>query len=246
MAAEARADAPTTLPHRGRLGVVHLLGCMLGCGVVLAMIRVAGPKNPDLSIQLRQLGLGLAYGTAISGLVLYVWRWWTASGPGPSQPGHWLILFCGIGFLIDISVTSVLEPLRMLGLLRWDRGFLHESVGWWIASLIGLIVLLRLKDASRLWIAAAAGIVLALMINAVASTVAVVAMAQGSRGSWPWYAAVTAHLVGTAIALPLLWIAAGSDVARRLHRDWLHVGGLCAVSLLGSVDFAIILYWVTR
>src|SRR4029079_1822087 len=124
-----------------RLSIIHLLGWMLGCGVVLAMIRIAGDANRDLSVQLRQLGLGLAYGTAISGLVLFLWRWRTCSGPGPTQPGHWLILFCGIGFLVDVGLSGILEPLRWLNLLRWDVGFLHEALGWSVASLIGIVVL---------------------------------------------------------------------------------------------------------
>src|SRR5687767_9409788 len=87
-----------------RLGVIHFLGWMLGCAVVLAIVRLgAAPGNPTLADSLRQLGYGLTYGTAASGLGLFLWRWRTGSGSGPTQPGHWLLVFGGIGLLLDLG-----------------------------------------------------------------------------------------------------------------------------------------------
>lgn len=104
-----------TPPPRNRLGIIHLLGCTLGCAAVLAVYRANAPAAPTLLQSLWQLGMGLAYGVAASGLVLFLWRWWTGSGPAPSQPGHWLLVFGGVGWLLDFTTSAVhLSALRIM------------------------------------------------------------------------------------------------------------------------------------
>jgi hypothetical protein len=227
-----------------RLGTIHLLGWMLGCGIVLAVYRFAttGMTLP-LSVQIQQLGFGLAYGTALSGLALYVWRWRTGSGPGPTQPGHWLLLFCGVGFLIDIAVGGAILSLGML-FPRWaGRPLYHQALGWWVGTTVDLAVLPRMKGASRLWLSAATSILFVISMNAVFSTVLLIVALQGMPGTWPWYYVCLARIAGM-IPLICIWTAAIDDARQRLPRDWLHVAGIFAVSLLGLVDVCLHLYWI--
>src|SRR5262245_4512151 len=106
----------TTSP---RLGIVHFLGWMVGVGIVLAIYRAATewnelPEEVDLTQRLIQLGFGLAYGTAASGLGLFVWRWTRGTASGPTQPGHWLLVFGGIGLVIDVGLAAALEGYAWL------------------------------------------------------------------------------------------------------------------------------------
>jgi hypothetical protein len=222
---------------------------MLGCGVVLAIYRASTASvNLAVAQRLQQLGFGLAYGTGISGVALFIWRWCTGSGPGPREPGHWLLLFCGIGFLIDAFVTAAFSALNWMAWRPSGNagGYLHQAIAWSIAGLIAFLVLLRLQAASRRWFVAAGLIALAIWLNSAASVVAWVATARGARGSWPWYVCGYAHLAGCAGAVIGIWAAAAGDAMQRMHRDWLHWGGIAAASLLATVEFGILLFWMTR
>ena len=227
-------SSPTT-----RLGIIHLLGWMLGCGAVLAIYRLNMPATPTLPDLLRHLGLGLAYGTAASGLGLFLWRWRTGSGPAPTQPGHWLLIFGGLGMLIDMGTTAPYLLALKLGVREAFVWWLCQQLAAWsIATLIGLVVLTRLRGASRTWTTAAWIIVFALGLNAAADITSLIGI-RFSAGTWTWYLPIGAHLASVALALPPIWGAELADRLRGVPRDWLHYTGIASVSILAVVDFTI-------
>src|SRR6187431_308921 len=97
-------DAISPPPRAGRLRIIHILGCMVGCAVVLTIYRINRRSfNPQpLPLQLLQMSCNIAYGMALSCLALFAWRWRTGSGPLPMQPGHWLLVLCGVGYLVGV------------------------------------------------------------------------------------------------------------------------------------------------
>src|SRR4029453_14079367 len=154
------AVAKSSVPNSPvqRLAIVHFLGWMIGVGAVLAIYRAATEfteptREVDLSQRLIQLGFGLAYGTAVSGLGLFLWRWWRGKGSGPTQPGHWLLVFGGIGLIVDVGVAAVVYAVMMsrsgndhgsVAFRSWSN---HQIIGWSIAALITSVVLIRLRAA---------------------------------------------------------------------------------------------------
>ena len=103
-------DVATRPNRRSRLGIVHFLIWMSGCGVVLAIYRLNTPAQASLAQSASQLGYGLAYGTAASGLALFLWRWRTGSGPLPAQPGHWLLVFGAV--YVNGSIKKFADEYR--------------------------------------------------------------------------------------------------------------------------------------
>ena len=140
--------APNTQP---RLSIIHLMGWTLGCSVVLAGFRwltIVVGEQAEVAWQFRvaQFGFSLTYGAALGGLGLLFWRRFYGGYPFPTQPGHWLLVFGGIGCLIDGGISL---PLTLY--LRWAElnqvvveltvQYVQRAVGWGIAGAIGLVVL---------------------------------------------------------------------------------------------------------
>jgi hypothetical protein len=242
-------QSPFAANHRpSRLAIIHLLGWMVGVGAILATFRATTndldyPKDWLPWLRVQQLGFGLAYGTAISGLGLFIWRWFRSKPGGPSQPGHWLLIFGGIGLIIDLAATHAMK----LALLWSGTGieFMHYSV-WlfyqaivrWMAAVIVTIILTRLRDASFWWIATTVAAMLTLTLDTSLTTISFFAFMHGAGGSWLWEVPLMVRIVGILVILPILWTAEFKDRARGVPRDWLHGGGIAAISGLALIDLA--------
>src|SRR5262245_26018558 len=194
---------------------------MVGCGAVLAIYRLNTPDTPTLTDSLQQLGMGLAYGTAASGLALFLWRWRTGSGPLPTQPGHWLLVFGGLGLLIDFATSGPYLLALKLGAPNFALWLCQQLAAWGSATLVGIFVLTRLRGASRIWTIAAGMIVFAMGLNAAADIVSLAGI-WFSRGTWTWYLPITAHLASVALGLSPVLGAELSDLLHGVRRDWLH------------------------
>jgi hypothetical protein len=211
---------------------------MSGCGVVLAIYRLNTPAQASLVQSTSQLGFGLAYGTAASGLALFLWRWRTGSGPLPTQPGHWLLVFGAVGLVIDVTTSAAFLLGVRLALAQTFAAFLYQQLAaWGTATLIGLVVLLHLRGAPPFWTAAAVILVTAIGLNAVADVVCLLGIATGS-GTWSYDAPVWTQMATTALGLAAIWSAELTDRISRVPRDWLHLGGIAAISALGLVNLA--------
>lgn len=238
-----------------RLAIVHLLGWTLGVAAVLGIYRAAAVWHASLDNRPVQmtwpaLGYGLAYGTAVSGLGLFIWRWWRGASQGPTQPGHWLLVFAGIGLLIDLGVALAIEvaqvwldPSRQYVYLAYPA---HQAVGWAVGAVLGMIVLLNLRGAGRLWIAATLIVVLMMSANSLACAVSFIAAYHGFPGTWIWWVPVCVRVSGEACVVVIVAGAEISDRWSRLERDWLHLGGIVAALALGAVDLSLYAPWLWR
>lgn len=243
MSASTPAAEPLSRPQK--LAIVHLLGWTLGVAVVLGIYRAAivWHTTDEGAPQLGwfELGYGLAYGTAASGLGLYLWRRWKG-GAGPSQPGHWILVFAGVALVIDVGVAVAIEvAIAIAGsesnTLRNVSWMLHQAVGWTLASLIGVAVLFNTRGATRHWAIAAFAVVMMLALNALAHS-ALLATYSGPLGNSVWRIASMIRPGGAGLTLMILWSAVIIDFRLGIRRDWLHAGGIAAVSGLGLVDIA--------
>jgi hypothetical protein len=240
-----------TPPQNDRLRIIHLLGWMLGCSLALAMQRAqasSGPLPLPLVLSVSRLVLGLAYGTALSGLGLFLWRWRTQSGPGPTQPGHWLLIYGGVRFLIVFfsgATVKLVTHVAPSNLLPW---LFSQAISGWITTAIGIVFVLRIRDAPRLWKATAALIVLSIGLSTLESTNLATNLILQSRGVRNVYF----PLFFTTLAIPVyfhmakigpvlwpvcMWYAVAIDRVNRTPRDWLHVSGVVAFSGLAIVNF---------
>lgn len=251
MNADASPNATDARPQK--LAIVHLLGWTLGVAAVLGIYRAAAVWHAEdgqpVQMTWPALGYGLAYGTAISGLGLFLWRWWRSSGQspgearfrGPTQPGHWLLVFAGIGLVIDVSVAAAVDLLCAFrepshSAHPW---LVHQVVGWSIGWLIGLAVLLNLRDASRLWMVAVMLVVIWMMGNAVFHALTLVHIQLGWGGFWPWWMTNCFRVFGLAAVSAAVAAAEWWDRLNGASRDWLHFGGIAAALALGAVDVAV-------
>ena len=223
-------DVGDQTDRQSRLQIIHLLGWMLGCALVLAVLKAIGdysnvPEQFLFRDRLVRLGFGLAYGTALSGLGLFVWRWRSRCGPGPSQPGHWLLLFGGVALIIDLGTAGgMLCLFRLLGMRENDLRLhlWYQAIGWSIALEIAVATFVRLRGASGLWTAFAAITTIMLAMNAAANMVSLYGLAHGARGQWLWYIPNYAIAALPVVVLPFLWAAEIADRLRGAKRDWLH------------------------
>ena len=234
---------PSTRPQK--LAIIHLLGWMVGVGAVLAIDRLGAPLNGSqgqhqLHDQLIHLGFGLTYGTAISGLALFLWRWRSGSGPAPSQPGHWLLIFGGLGLVIDkgVALVVLLGPI-LLHLPRRSFGdwAIHQLACWNIAALIVLVSAFHMLAACPwhvfVWTALAF-----FLANAAFVGVRILAAYGVVQGNWPTELGIASRLIGQSCCVLALAAAEGIDRWQRRSRDWLHAVGICAALSLASLDIA--------
>jgi hypothetical protein len=238
-----------TPPQNDRLRIIHLLGWMLGCSLALAMQRAQASSDPlplPLVHSVRRLGLGLAYGTALSGLGLFLWRWRTQSGPGPTQPGHWLLIYGGARFLIVFFSGAIVKLVTHVAPSNVLPSLFSQAISGWITTAIGIVFVLRIRDAPRLWKATAALIVLSIGMSAIALThmaTNLILLSRGVRNAYfPLFFATLAIaaylmlLIGPLLWLGCMWCAVAVDRFNRTPRDWLHVSGVVAISGLVIVD----------
>jgi|GEM_PF-3597570 hypothetical protein len=237
-----------------RLAIVHFLGWMIGVGAVLAIYRAATElteptREVDLSQRLIQLGFGLAYGTAVSGLGLFLWRWWRGKGSGPTQPGHWLLVFGGIGLIVDVGVAAIVYAVMMsrsgndYGSMAFRSWSNHQIIGWSIAALIASVVLFRLRAAW--WWRVVVVVVLVLTIANVAANIVYVLGANGVfAGTWPYDISQFVRVVGALACIAVIGFAEACDRRQALARDWLHSAGLLMALSLASVDLAVQSYFL--
>lgn len=233
-------------PAAPRLGIIHFLGWMIGVGAILAIFRATTneadfPANWLPWVRMQQLGFGVAYGTAISGLCLFFWRWWRGAPGAPSQPGHWLLIFGGIGIVIDLTATQLLKLVLYwsgtgVEFTYFGAWLFYQATVWWLGAVIATIVLYRLRNASFWWTLTTLAAVLVLTLNSLAPTISFYGFMQGAGGSWLWQVPLMVRVANMCVVLPILWTAEVVDRRRRVPRDWLHGAGVVAVSGLGLVD----------
>jgi hypothetical protein len=241
-------------PPTQKLAIVHLLGWMAGVGVVLAIYRAATQwteptREVEFSQRLIQLGFGLAYGTAVSGLGLFLWRWWRGTGSGPTQPGHWLLVFGGLGLVIDVGVAAAVYAVVMsrsgtdYGILTFQAWSNHQIIGWSMAALISSVVLIRMR--ATWWWQAVVLVVLVMTIANVAANILYLLCANGVfAGTWPYDVTQYVRVAGALGCLAAIGFAEVCDRRQGRPRDWLHLVGLLMAVSLGSVDLAVQGYFV--
>ena len=216
---------------------------------MLAIDRLGAALNGSqgkrqLHDQLIQLGFGLTYGTTISGLALFLWRWRSGSGPAPSQPGHWLLIFGGLGLVIDKGVAMVIHLGPML--LKHPHGWfgywaMHRIACWTIAALIVLVFAFRMR-AARPWHLFVWTALAFFLANAAFVLVHVLVSYAVVRGTWTIEIDIASRLIGQSCCVLTLAAAEGIDRWQRRSRDWLHAVGICAALSLASLDIAMHAY----
>jgi hypothetical protein len=235
-------DAPL-VTHSPRLGIVHLLGWTLGVAVVLGIYRAGNAfqiqDSESQPMSPWALGFGLAYGTALGGLSLFLWRWWRGTGSGPIQPGHWLLVFAGLGFCLDLVAMAAADAIVYLWtgasdvFRTWN---LHQCLGWSLGAMVALVVLSRLRDASVGWIVVAALLFVTMSLAAIQHIVSFAAAEAGALGNWTWQVPLVGKTIGVSIVLAAIIVAEIVDRRRGRARDWLHAGGILAVTLLSLAE----------
>ena len=241
---------PAELEGQTRLGIVHLLGWMAGCAVVLAIYRGTtdwAKIDPDYRATLRlwQLAFGLLYGTALSGLGLLAWRRLRGQTTFPSMAGHWLLVFGGIGYLHDALTTWIAERILAASSLSADGlspYYLQQSLGWGGAALAGLICCFA-KGISIRWRVFVLFVTLVFATNAATHILGATTQLAPYflrrplfSGSWPYYLAALSRAVGESACVGFLPLLVWFDARAGLRRDWLHWTGVVVVTGLAIVD----------
>src|SRR4030095_8809791 len=111
-----------------------------------------------------------------SGLGLFLWRWWRSTPGRPTQAGHWLLIFGGLGLGIDLLSTNLMKlALHYSGtgldITHFGAWLFHQASVWWLAAVIATIVLARLHDAGPWWSAMTVATVVVLTLNSIVATI---------------------------------------------------------------------------
>lgn len=230
---------------------------MAGCAVVLAIQQGMTdwkviPSEYRSVVRIWQLVFGLLYGTALSGLGLLVWRRLRGRSTFPSMPGHWLLVFAGIGFIVD-GLTAWLARRILFGNDRGlDPHWLHQTLGWNAAAAVALVCCF-VRDMPLRWRIFTVGVGLTFLANAATHSLAVVAQLSPLllgrpliMGSWPYYYGPFARVLGETTCLfvlsPLVWM----DAATVPRRDWLHWSGVAVIVGLAIADVTQNVLWLVR
>jgi hypothetical protein len=241
-----------------RLGIIHLIVWMASCAASLAILRLSTDESqlpPEylLSTRLTHAIVGIAYGTALGGLLLLVYRRVWHGAKFPSQPGHWLFLLGTIGLLLD---GGALLAARLAA--RWwnpphglpfPEYWFYQTLGWSLGAAIGAVALWYIaRSQPRRWTALAVCVWLAVVTNAVTHSLPLARELSGVSipwlfGTWffgtgPYYYAALLRLCGDALCLAMLLIAVVIEFRLRIPRDWLHWSGVFAGAALPLVDAA--------
>ena len=110
-AAEATNLAP--VPMRARLSIGAPAALDGGDGRIAGVLsRFFGDGEPsDFGIIQRLYAFALApfSGAAVASLLLFAWDRFTGEKSFPTQPGHWLLLVQGVGFVASIAVMLLIR-----------------------------------------------------------------------------------------------------------------------------------------
>ncbi len=238
-------------PQRTPLGIIHLLGWITGVAVVLAAYRAAldagwldVAKDSYEEARWWQLGYGLVYGTALSTLGLLLYRRLRGDSRFPVHPGHWLLVFGGLAFFLDVAAFGMAKGLLALWKSRFqmDPGWYYcqQSLAWGMALVVALVFLTRLKTDWN-WRLLAWLIASLIAVNWLTNTLVVfeiVTQTLGFQiiwGAWPFYLVHYAEIIGVGVCLLAMPLVIGCD---RQSRDWLHWVGIAATIMLALVEEA--------
>lgn len=142
---------PATMPTAAnRLTIAHLMLWTAMTAIVLGFIRHIAPHYTPTSAATPQFALNLwlqylllfavspAYGAALAGLQLAIWRLLTRRFGFPSQPGHWLLLVLAI---IPIYVVATWLLLPSFD----DVSLVFVCIGLVVATLLSLAAAMRIR-----------------------------------------------------------------------------------------------------
>jgi hypothetical protein len=224
---------------------------MASCGAALAILRFSSDDSqvaPEdlLSSRLTQALIGIAYGTALGGLALLVYRRVRHGARFPSQPGHWLFLLGTIGLLIEggalLAARLVARWWNQEHWPRFPEYWFYQSLGWSLGLGIGAVAMWFIaRSQPRRWVALAACVWLAVAANAVTHSLPLARELSGVSiawlfGTWPYYYAVLLRICGDGLCLAMLVVAVAIEFRTRVPRDWLHWSGVAAGAALPIVD----------
>lgn len=247
-------DAAETPPPRPiRLGIIHLIGWTASCGTALTLLRISSDESdlpPEylFSSRLTQALVSIAYGTALGGLVLLVYRRVRHGTKFPSQPGHWLFLLGTIGLLLDggalLAARLAARWWRPQHGLPFPEYWFYQTLGWSLGVVIGTVALwLIARSQPRRWTVLAFCIWLVVATNAVTYSLPLARELSGVTipwlyGVWPYDLAVILRICGDGLCLAMLLFAVVIEFRARIPRDWLHWSGVFAGTVLLVVDGA--------
>lgn len=229
--------SPFSHPRQPPLGIVHLMVWTALSATYLGFNQLLSPEAPGEGADWYELFRGaeaVLYapmcGAGLFGLVLMAWRQLTRGVRFPSQPGHWLMVFYGCG--VSIWMVGAALNTWLIPDLEW-----HDSPGAegvlvlylaqnLVSGILAGVATSRLKDkwywrADLLMLSVVQFVVAALSLFLI-----VPSLDRFLLGVSPGVAlSLTVHLGGLTIGAVLLVIAA-CELARRVHRDWLHWVGV--------------------
>ncbi len=233
---------PFSHPRQPPLSIVHLMVWTALSATYLGYNKLIASESPEVEADWYQLFCGaeaVLYaplcGAGLFGLALMAWRHLTRGVRFPSQPGHWLMVFYGCG----ISIWMVAAALNtwLIPDLEWYDSpgaegvlvlYLVQNL---VSGILAGVATSRLKDK---WYWRADLLTLAVVQFVVAAMSLFLIVPSLDRFLFGVSPAVTlsltVHLGGLTLGLVLLVITA-CELARRVHRDWLHwVGVVLGVS----------------
>jgi len=197
------------------------------------------PENLLVEVRLRvltwSLGFGPLQGMALVGVLIFLWRRFWSHVPFPTEPGHWILIICGAGVIVNLA-----SHVPYLLAVRGNESFVPD----WAARLPryaigGCAILLAVMGAysersSRIWRLS----ILALGLSGAMAIVHSVAIYWPFTRQFPG-GNVWQNLLRFGFSLPglLALVAAFLDWRRKQHRDFLHWCGVAFVVLSPTVEW---------
>jgi hypothetical protein len=106
------------LPQPNRLTIAHLMLWTLGSAIILGCFRALTdpaaelPEEVNRVLPFYQLGMSLALGAQVGGVLLFGWRRIAGRGGFPQQPGHWLLLVEGLSAIFVVAAYGLYQLLN--------------------------------------------------------------------------------------------------------------------------------------
>jgi len=212
-----------------RLGIRHLMLWGAATAVVMSLhstIRLINGEPVQSRTYLFELVGGTAYGAALAGILIGLWRW-RKGRRVVIHPGHLFLYLAGIAMLLDLGLT--------LGLSLWAQGhgktfnsyiYHRHLIGYGASAVVVVVAIVRMR-LGLLWCLPLIALLLLSLSQFVGAALEFVDEWRPILQRHWWLAPYWTFIPLAALGATTILVAAIIDALRSgERRDWMHWAGI--------------------
>ncbi len=228
-----------------RLGIRHLILWVAATAVVMSMLstlRLINQEPVNSRTYLHTLVGGSAYGAALAGIIIGLWRWRQGKRV-IVHPGHLFLYLAGFAMLLDLGLTLILSLWAQAhGRTMMDFFDHRQFLGYGASAIVLTAAVVRTRQ-TPLWCLPLVALLLLALSQVVGSALVLVkAWSYLQQLQWlaPWYTGLP--LIATSAAT-ILVVAVIDAFRSGEKRDWMHWAGVAVIVAMAAPH---LIEWLMR